>query len=241
MKPTKISINSKIIFLLLMFSFSLGVIDELGIINWNVTARDEHQPHDDWHTTDKDTYISERVNGSNYGDVGYLIIGDAISGQNITYLSFNFASYDTSSGKSVDLIIYVTSISQEILLNIHVADSNNWDEDTINWDNAPSYGNSIAQKSVSSTEFARIDVSSALIASPIPEITFVIVTETLSRMAFRSKENADTRMEDEFPHLIFIRDIIPGFDIFTITLLISLVIALVGIKLKINKKLKYVS
>ncbi|MHA1507871.1 MAG: CBM96 family carbohydrate-binding protein [Promethearchaeota archaeon] len=238
MKFTKINVNSKIIFLILVFSFSLGVIDMLGIIKWNVTARDEHQPHDDWHTTSKDTYISERVNGSNYGEGGYLKIGDAISGQNISYLYFSFSSYDTSSGKSVDLIIYVTGISQEMLLDIHVADSNDWDEDTINWTNAPTYGNSIAQKSVSTTEFVRIDVSSALINSPIPEITFVIVSETLSSMSFRSKENQDTRMEDEYPHLIFIRDIVPGFDIFITILFLSIVSTLVGIKLKLNRKLK---
>lgn len=237
MEHMKISINSKILFLILMFSFSLGVIDMLGIIQCNVTARDEHQPHDDWHTTDKDTYISERVNSSNYGTVGYLKIGDAISGQNITYLHFNFDSYDTSSGKSVDLIIYVTGISQEMIIDIHVADSDDWDEDTINWDNAPTYGNSISQKSVSSTEFARFDVSSALIKSPIPEITFVITSETLGSLSFRSKENADTRMEDEYPHPIFIRDVVPGFDVFLTTFLISIVITFVIIKFKIKRKL----
>jgi len=53
----------------------------------------------------------------------------------------------------------------------------------------------------------------------------------------------DTSWEDEFPHLVLIKNpyIVPGFDIFITTFLISIVITLVGIKLKINKKLKVVS
>jgi len=74
--------------------------------------------------------------------------------------------------------------------------------------------------------------------SPIPEITFIITSENLSSIRIRSKENEDTRMEDEFPHIIFIRDIVPGFDIYVTLLLISVAITLVGIKLKISRKLK---
>jgi len=151
MKLMKISKNSKFIFLILMISLSLCVIDMLGIINWTATAVDEHEPHDDWKTTDRDTYISERLSDSNYGDAGYLKIGDSISGQNITYLYFSFSSYDTSNSKKADLYIYVTNIAQEMLLEVHVANSDAWIENSINWNNAPTYGNSIAQKSLSST------------------------------------------------------------------------------------------
>jgi hypothetical protein len=240
MELMKIYKNSKFVFLILIFSFSLCVIDMLGIVNWTVTARDEHGPHDDWLTTDMDTFISEWLNDSNYGDAGYLKIGDAISGQNITYLYFNFSSYDTSSAKDVDLIIYVTDIAQEMSLDLHIADSDDWNEGTINWENAPTLGDSIAQRNVSSAGFVRFDVSSVLIESPIPEITFIITSENLNSIRIRSKENADTRMEDEFPHLVFIRDIIPGFNILVIIFLISIVITLVSIKLKINRKLKVV-
>lgn len=240
MKIKKISKNSKLVFLILIFSFSLCVIDKLGILDWTVTARDEHGPHDDWLTTDMDTFISERLNDSNYGDAGYLKIGNAISGQNITYLYFNFSSYDTSSAKDVDLIIYVADIAKEMSLDIHIADSDDWNENTINWDNAPTFGNSIAQRNVSSAGFVKFDVSSALIESPIPEITFIIISETLNNIRIRSKENADTRMEDEFPHLVFIRDIVPGFNILVTIFLIGIFIALVSIKLKINRKLKVV-
>jgi len=238
MKFMKNSKSSKMVFFILIFSFSLCVIDILGIVDWTVTAVDEHEPHDDWKTTDRDTYISERVSDSNYGDAGYLTIGDSISGQNITYLHFDFSSYDTSNSKRADLYIYVTHIAQEILLDVCVANSDAWIENTITWNNAPTYGNFIAQKSVSSTGFVKFDVSSALIESNIPEITFVITTENLSSIRIRSKENEDTRMEDEFPHIIFIRDIVPGFDIYVTLLLISVAITLVGIKLKISRKLK---
>ena len=237
----KISKNSKFIFLIIIFSFSLCVIDMLGIVRWTATARDEHEPHDDWHTTDMDTYISEQFNNSNYGGAGYLKIGNSTIGQDITYLYFSFSSYDTSIAKRLDLIIYVTDIAQRTSLDVHIADSNDWNEGTINWDNAPTYGNSIVQKSVGSTGFVTFDVSSVLIESPIPEITFIITSKTLNSIRIRSKENADTRMEDEFPHLIFIRETLPGFDIFIITFLLGIVIALIGIKLKINRKLKVVS
>ena len=237
----RINKNSKFVFLILIFSFSLCLIDMLGIVNWTATARDEHEPHDDWHTTDMDTYISEQFNNSNYGSAGYLKIGNSTVGQDITYLYFSFSSYDTSIAKRLDLIIYVTDIAQRTSLDVHIADSNDWNEDTINWDNAPTYGNSIAQKSVGSTGFVTFDVSSVLIESPIPEITFIITSKTLNSIRIRSKENADTRMEDEFPHLIFIRETLPGFDIFLTIFLISIVITSVGIKLKINRKLKVVS
>lgn len=240
MKPMKVSRTSKIIILILTISFSLCVFDMLGIVKWTVTARDEHEPHDDWQTVNKDSFISERVNNSNYGNDGYLKIGDAISGQNITYLLFNLLSYDTSSAKRADLYIYVTSVPQETLLDIHVADSDMWNETTINWNNAPAYGNSIAHKTVSSTGFVVFDVSSVLVESNIPTITFVIISESISSIMIRSKENVDTRMEDEFPHIIFIRDIVPGFDIYITILLLSIAITLVCIKVKLNRKLKMV-
>ena len=232
----KISKKSKFIFLMLIFSFSLCVIDMLGIVNWTATARDEHEPLEGWFNSDMDTFISERLNDSNYGSAGYLKIGDSIIGHNITYLHFSFSSYDTSSAKKADLIIYVTHITQAMLLDFHIADSDAWNESDINWNNAPTYGNSIAQKSVSSTGFVTIDVSSALIEYKIPEVTFIIISETLSSIQIRSKENMDTTWEDEYPHLILIRDTIPGFDIFITIFLISIVITLVGIKLKINRK-----
>jgi hypothetical protein len=241
MKTIEISKSSKFVFLILIFSFSLCVIDMLGIVNWTAIARDEHEPHDDWHTTDMDTYISEQFNNSNYGSAGYLKIGNSTIGHDITYLYFSFSSYDTSKANKLNLIIYVTDIAQAMSLDIHIADSNDWNEGTINWDNAPTYGNSIAQKSVGSTGFVTIDVSSVLIESSIPEVTFIITSKTLNIISIRSKENADTRMEDEFPHLIFLRDTIPGFDIFIITFLLGIVLTLVGIKLKINRKLKVVS
>ena len=240
MKPMKINKNSKFIFLILTISISLCVFDMSGIVKWTVTARDEYEPHDDWKTTDRDTFISERVNNSNYGDAGYLKIGDSSSGQNITYLHFTFSSYDTSNAIKADLIIYVTSVVQEMLLEVHVADSDNWNESSITWNNSPTYGNFITQKSVSSNEFVKFDVSSALIESPIPEITFVITSESLSNLMIRSKENMDTRMEDEFPHLVFIRKIVPGFDLYVTILLLSITITLVGIKLNLNRKLKLV-
>ncbi|MHA1460174.1 MAG: CBM96 family carbohydrate-binding protein, partial [Promethearchaeota archaeon] len=235
MKPINFNKNLNFLFLILIFSLSVCAIDQLGIVNLTVTARDEHEPHDDWQTVNMDSFISERLKDSNYGDDSYLKIGDAISGQNITYFYFNLLSYDTSSAKRADLYIYVTSVPQETLLSVHVADSNTWNEDSITWNNAPTYGNSIAQKSVSSTGFIIFDVSSVLIVSNLPEITLIITTEGLSSVRIRSKENIDTRMEDEFPHIIFIRDIVPGFDIFITLFLISTAITLIGIKLKKNK------
>jgi len=56
----------------------------------------------------------------------------------------------------------------------------------------------------------------------------------------RSKENAETRMEDEFPHIIFIKDVVPSFDIFITLFLISTAITLIGIKLKKNKEVKVI-
>ena len=131
MKPMKLSQSSKILFLILIISFTLCVIDMLGIVNWTATARDEHEPHDDWQTVNMDSFINERVDDTNYGEDGYLKIGDSISGQNITYLYFNLRSYDTSSAKDADLYIYVVSVTQETVLNVHVADSGAWYEDTI--------------------------------------------------------------------------------------------------------------
>jgi len=183
----KISKYSKFVFLILIFSFSLCVIDMLGIVNWTVTARDEHEPLEGWFNTDRDTFISEQLNDSNYGSAGYLKIGDSNSGKDITYLHFSLSSYDTSSVKNADLIIYVTHITQAMLLEVHIADSDAWNESSINWNNAPTYGNSIAQKSVGSTGFVTIDVSSALIESKIPEVTFIIISETLSSVQIRSK------------------------------------------------------
>lgn len=238
----KISKNSKFVFLILIYSFSLCVFDMLGIVNLTATARDEHEPHDDWHTTDMDTYISEQSNSSNYGNSGDLKIGNSITGQYISYLYFSFSAYDTTGANKIELIIYVTSIIQKMLLEVFVANSEAWNESSINWINAPNYTNSIVQKSVGSTEFVNFDVSSAFMGSQIPQITFVIISDTPSSIIFRSKENDDTRMEDEFPHIIFIRNItIPGFDILITTLLLGTVITLVGIKIKINKKLKVVS
>lgn len=237
MKPTKISKKSKFLFMVIIFSLSVCVIDQIGIINLSVTARDEHEPHDDWQTVNMDSFISERHNTSNYGDDGYLKIGDAISGQNITYFYFNLLSYDTSTARGADLYIYVTYVAQETVLNIHVADSDAWVEDSITWNNAPTYGISIAHKTVSSIGFVTFDVSSVLIDSNVPEITLVIIADSLSSVKIRSKENADTRMEDEFPHIIFIREIVPGFDIFITTFLISIVIFLVSIRLKKHKKI----
>jgi hypothetical protein len=213
-------------------------LDKIGIVNLTVTARDEHEPHDDWQTVNMDSFISERLQSSNYGDDGYLKIGDAISGQNITYFYFNFLSYDTSSAKQADLYIYLTSVSQATLLNVHVANSDTWNEDSITWNNAPTYGNSIAHKTVSSVGFVTFDVSSALIDSNVGEITFVITTESLSTIRIRSKENMDTIMEDEYPHIIFIRDIVPGFDFFITTLLISIVIIVISIRLKKYRNIK---
>jgi len=237
MKPMKINQSSKILFLILTMSFTLCVIDMLGIVKWNVTA-DRYEPHDDWHTVNMDSFISERVKNSNYGDDAYLKIGDAISGQNITYLYFDLSSYDTSGAKRVDLYIFVISFPQETLLNIHVTSSDVWDEETITWNNAPTYGNSIAHKTVNSEGFVSFDVSSVLIDSNIPEITLVITTESLSSIRIRSKENEDTRMEDEFPHMVFIRDIVPGFDIYVTISIVSIAITLVSIKLILNRKLK---
>lgn len=239
----KISKNSKFVFLILIYSFSLCVFDMLGIVNLTATARDEHEPLEGWFNTDRDTFISEQLNNSNYGSAGYLKIGDSISSKDITYLHFSLSSYDTSSAKNADLIIYVTHITQAMLLEVHIADSDAWNESSISWNNAPTYGNSIAQKSVSSTGFVTVDVSSALIDSQISEITFVIISETLSSTQIRSKENMDTSWEDEFPHLVLIKNpyTVPGFDIFLTIFLISIVIPSVCIKLKINRKLKVVS
>ena len=240
MKPMKISQSSKILFLILTMSFTLCVIDMLGIVKWNVTADhlSMYEPHDDWHTADMDSFISERVKNSNYGDDAYLKIGDAISGQNITYLYFDLSSYDTSSAKRVDLYIFVISVPQETLLNIHVANSDVWDEETITWNNAPTYGNSIAQKTVNSEGFVTFDVSSVLIDSNIPEITFALISESYSDIKLKSRENMDSRMEDELPHMVFIRDIVPGFDIYVTISIVSIAITLVSIKLILNRKLK---
>jgi hypothetical protein len=238
MNPMKFSQDSKFLILILVFTLIVSVINGLGILNFSATARDEHEPHDDWHTANMDSFISERLNDSNYGDEGYLKIGNAVSGQNITYLYFNLLSYDTSTARKADLYIYATNVAQETVLKVHIADSDAWDEAAITWNNAPTYGDSIAQKTVSSPGFVTIDVSSVLIDSNVPEITLVITTESLSRINIRSIENEDTRMEDEFPHIIFIREIVPGFDIFTITSLISLVIILLSVRFKKHKKIK---
>ena len=233
----KINQSSKILFLILTMSFTLCVIDMLGIVKWNVTA-DRYEPHDDWHTVNMDSFISERVKNSNYGDDAYLKIGNAISGQNITYLYFDLSSYDTSGTKDSDLYIYVVSVTQETVLNVHVADSDVWDEETITWNNAPTYGNSIAHKTVNSEGFVSFDVSSVLIDSNIPEITFTIISESYSDIKIKSRENMDNSMEDELPHMVFIRDIVPGFDIYVTILIVSIAITLVSIKLILNRKLK---
>jgi hypothetical protein len=231
MKPIKI--NQKIKFLLLILIFSLTAC----LVSITVIARDEHEPHDDWHTANMDSFTSERLPSSNYGEDGYLKIGDAISGQNNTYFYFNLLSYDTSNSKQADLYIYVTSVSQTAVLNVHVADSDAWDEDSITWNNAPTYGNSIAHKTVSSPGFVTFDVSSALVHSNIGEITLVITTESLSTVRIRSKENPDTRMEDEYPHIIFIRDI-PGFDLFITLIISSIVILFVSLRIAKYRNLK---
>lgn len=135
----------------------------------------------------------------------------------------------------------IISLAQEMLIKIYVTDSDNWNESSITWNNAPFYGNSIAQKTVSSNDFINFDVSSVLIESPVPQITFVVTSESLSNLVIRSKENMDTALEDEYPHLIFIRDIVPGFDLYFINLLLSITMVLVGIKLKLNRQLELVS
>lgn len=234
----KISKNSKILLFILIFSLMVFVIEEFRILDFSVIARDEHEPHDDWQTANMDSFISERLNDSNYGNDGYLKIGNAISGQNITYLYFDLHSYDTSTAKRADLYIYVTTVAQETVLHIHVADSNEWNETSITWNNAPTYGSSISQKTVSSVGFVNLDLSSVLIDSNVAEITFVITTETLSSIRIRSIENEDTRMEDEFPHIIFIRDVVPGFNLPITIFLISVVIILVGIRFQKYKNIK---
>lgn len=238
MRLITISKNSEFLFLILIFSLTVFVIDELGILNFAVTAFDEHRPHDDWITANMDSFISEQLNDSNYGNEGYLKIGDAISGQNITYLYFNLHSYDTSTAKRADLYVYMTNIAQETVLRVHVANSDVWDEDLITWNNAPTYGNSIIQKTVSSAGFVSFDVSSALIDSNVPEITFVITTESLSSIRIRSIENEDTIMEDEFPHIIFIKDTVPGFNLPITIFVTSVVIILVSIRFKKYKNVK---
>ncbi|MFX0075236.1 MAG: DNRLRE domain-containing protein [Candidatus Hermodarchaeota archaeon] len=229
---------SKFLLIILIFGLITCIFDENGIENLSVVARDEHEPHDDWQTVNMDSFISERLGSSNYGDDTYLKIGDAISGQNVTYLYFNLQSYDTSTAKRADLYIYVTSITQEAVLNVHVANSDAWNEDSITWNNAPTFGNSIAHKTVNSAGFVTFDVSSVLIHSNIPEITLIIATESNSRLRIRSKENMDTIMEDEYPHLIFIRDIVPGFDLLIFTLLISTVIIFISFRLIKQRDIK---
>lgn len=240
MKLMKKNQSSKILFLILTMSFTLCVIDMMGIAKLNVTAdhASQYQPHDDWHTVTMDSFISERVEDSNYGTDTYLTIADAISGQNITFLYFDFSSYDTSSAKQVFLYLFIVYVPQETVLNIHVTDSDAWDEKTITWNNAPTYGNSIAYKTVNSKEFISFDVSSVLIDSNVPEITFTIISESYSNIKIKSRENMDNRMEDELPHLVFIRDIVPGFDIYVTISIVSIAITLVSIKLILHRKLK---
>ncbi|WP_287587674.1 DNRLRE domain-containing protein [Candidatus Borrarchaeum sp.] len=88
-----------------------------------------------------DTYIRATDPDENYGDETYLRVGDARLSNDyirITYLLFDLSAIDGSIQEAT-LKLYLKWSWEARYIGIHECDDTNWNEDTLTWNNAPSY------------------------------------------------------------------------------------------------------
>lgn len=141
--------NKKIFLLLTIFVFSTILIGIQPVCAIEV----ELSPIED-------AYINSFYSNDNYGASDYLSVGTLIWGEDISFLKFDIP-LTRKVIKSATIKTYWYNFMLTSRMNLCAGTtSNNWDENTITWNNAPlTYYDLIATKLVGDGDWFNLDVS----------------------------------------------------------------------------------
>ncbi|MHA1678742.1 MAG: CBM96 family carbohydrate-binding protein [Promethearchaeota archaeon] len=186
--------------------------------------------------TDRDSYIDGLNPDSNYGGQDLLEIGT--SGPKYAYIHFDLSNRPENITKA-EIVLDFFYVSETSLISIYIADSNNWGELTINWNNAPSKGALITSGYISND--GRYKFSLPKSAYDTAQITFIIETDE-DWMTITSKDYQYLIYEEDVPNILYTYTIeapsimsIPGYNmvIFSIEIM-----SIVGVLIFYYKKRK---
>ena len=124
-----------------------------------------------------DSFVRDRYPNNNYGTGAWF--QDLRTGYNVnfgtdrSYFKFNLGVLQgktiNSAVFSIDPVFYQGSP----LLNLNYVSNNNWDEETITWNNAPSYSTLISSKEVTSPDRIEFNIDSSYLEAG--ELSFALI------------------------------------------------------------------
>ncbi|MAG38203.1 hypothetical protein CMI45_02360 [Candidatus Pacearchaeota archaeon] len=126
-----------------------------------------------------DSYVrgksSERNN--NFGTSQDLKAGFQSSwGDQESFLKFDLSSLAGEEITGAELSFDITSITDNPVVELHSVESNNWNENTITWNNKPSVGSLISSKSINGLGRVGYDVTSNILGET-GDISFALVED----------------------------------------------------------------
>jgi len=157
-----------------------------------------------------DAYIEKENPNTNFGSALSLRVGDEPShGTDRSYLKFDLSSLNGKTISSAKLSIFATP--SEGTAKLYSVSNNNWNEETLTWNNKPTESNFIESKIVSNSGRYEFNVLSYIQTS---QNSFAIIEDGENDLImFASKEYNDDNVNSPYVEVVYDgADVCPSAD-----------------------------
>jgi len=147
-----------------------------------------------------DAYIEKENPNTNFGSALSLRVGDEPShGTDRSYLKFDLSSLNGKTISSAKLSIFATP--SEGTAKLYSVSNNNWNEETLTWNNKPAESNFIESKTVSNSGRYEFNILSYVQTS---QNSFAIIEDGENDLImFASKEYNDDNVNSPYVEVVY--------------------------------------
>ncbi len=148
-----------------------------------------------------DAYVEKENPNSNYGSETTLRVGHELShGTDRSYLKFDLSSLNGKTITSAKLSIFAMPEQGEIA-KLNFVSNNNWNEESINWNNKPSETNLVESKIITSSGRYEFNI---LFYVQTSQVSFVLIEDGENDLImFASKEYNPDNINSPYLEVVY--------------------------------------